>query len=77
MVGRRRRHDPRDLRERALAPFFTTKPLGKGSGLGLSTVYGIAAQNRGLVDLATAPALVDQLLAAIREVLDAPPTRPA
>jgi PAS domain S-box-containing protein len=42
-------------RERAFEPFFTTKPLGKGSGLGLSTVYGIAAQNRGLVDLATAP----------------------
>ena len=38
---------PVDVVARAIDPFFTTKPVGEGTGLGLSMVYGFAKQTRG------------------------------
>jgi signal transduction histidine kinase len=38
---------PETILERAMEPFFTTKPVGKGTGLGLAQVFGIVSQSGG------------------------------
>ncbi|MFD2641647.1 ATP-binding protein [Pseudomonas japonica] len=42
---------PQNIVDRAFDPFFSTKPSGHGTGLGLSMVYGFSRQSRGHVSL--------------------------
>jgi PAS domain S-box-containing protein len=67
----------RAMLERALEPFFTTKPIGQGTGLGLSMVKGFAEQSGGGLTIVSAPGhgtVVSLWLPAADQKETAPPS---
>lgn len=66
---------PAELRDRVFEPFFSTKDVGHGTGLGLATVYGAVASAGGRLALTSAPGQGTELRVYLPVAVDAEPRR--
>ncbi|WP_420141513.1 response regulator [Sphingomonas sp.] len=63
--------------EKAVEPFYTTKPIGQGTGLGLSMVYGFAQQSNGQVRIHSTPGVGTSVSIHLPVAEGYAPTEPA
>ncbi len=64
---------PPEVVDRAFEPFFSTKPKGEGSGLGLATIYGIVTQAGGIVRIYSEPRIGTTITVLLPVTDDLPP----
>ena len=65
-----------EVRRKAIEPFFTTKPMGKGTGLGLAMVYGTVKAHRGSFEIRSQPGQGTEVILAF-PAMPGPPPAPA
>ena len=64
---------PSDIREKIFNPFFTTKPAGEGTGLGLSMSHDIVVkQHGGTIDIATEPGAFTEFIITLPRTMVQP-----
>lgn len=66
-----------DVRRRAIEPFFTTKPPGRGTGLGLSSTYTMVRSSGGTLEIASSPGEGTTITMILPEGMASPADPPA